>query len=97
MSGHIVPARVYLLVYAALMAGTLLTVLVAYFDLGALNTVVAMGVAGAKAVLVVLFFMHVRYSARLNWVVAAGGVFWLGILFALTFSDYVTRAWRTFG
>jgi cytochrome c oxidase subunit 4 len=45
----------------------------------------------------VLFFMHVKYSTRLTWVVVIGGVFWLGILLTLTFGDYLTRAWRTFG
>jgi len=47
--------------------------------------------------LVVLFFMHVRYSTRLTWAVVVGGVFWLGILLALTLSDYLTRSWQTFG
>ena len=54
-------------------------------------------IAVAKATLVVLFFMHVRYSTRLTWVVVAGSVFWLGILLALTFSDYLTRFRGTFG
>jgi len=50
-----------------------------------------------KATLVVLFFMHVKYSTRLTWAVVLGSVFWFGILIALTMSDYLTRAWRTFG
>jgi cytochrome c oxidase subunit 4 len=97
MPGHIVPTRVYYLIFAALMIGTCLTVQVAFFDLGALNTIVALVIAVIKATLVVLFFMHAKYSTRLTWAVIAGGVFWLGILLALTFSDYLTRAWRTFG
>jgi len=50
-----------------------------------------------KAVLVILFFMHVKYSTRLTWAVVVGSVFWLGILLVLTMSDYLTRAWRTYG
>ena len=79
------------------MVGTYLTVQAAFLDLGPLNTVVALGIAVIKATLVVLFFMHVKYSTRLTWAVVAGSVFWLGILFLLTFSDYLTRAWRTYG
>jgi cytochrome c oxidase subunit 4 len=97
MPDHIVPKRIYYLIFAALMIGTYSTVHVAFFDLGALNTIVALAIAVIKATLVVLFFMHVKYSTRLTWAVVAGGVFWLGILLALTFSDYLTRAWRTFG
>ena len=62
-----------------------------------LNIVVALTIAVFKATLVVLFFMHVKYSTRLTWAVVLGSVFWLGILLVLTFSDYLTRAWRTFG
>ena len=94
---HIVPKSVYYLIFAALMAGTAVTVAVAFLDLGAFNVVVALTIAVVKATLVVLFFMHVRYSSRLTWAVVFGSVFWLGILLALTFSDYLTRAWRTFG
>ena len=97
MAEHIVPRRVYYLIFAALMIGTYITVQASYFDLGALNAIVALTIAVAKATLVVLFFMHVRYSTRLTWVVVVGSVFWLGILLALTFSDYLTRAWRTYG
>jgi cytochrome c oxidase subunit 4 len=62
-----------------------------------MNTVAAMTIAVLKAVVVVLFFMHVKYSTRLTWVVVIGGVFWLGILLVLLFSDYLTRGWRTYG
>ena len=94
---HIVPKSVYYLIFAALMAGTAITVAVAFVDLGAFNTVVALTIAVVKATLVVLFFMHVRYSTKLTWAVVVGSVFWLGILLALTFSDYLTRSWRTYG
>jgi cytochrome c oxidase subunit 4 len=94
---HVVPRRVYYLIFAALIACTALTVAVSFVDLGPINAVVALTIAVLKATLVVLFFMHVKYSTRLTWLVIAGSVFWLGILLALTFSDYLTRAWRTYG
>jgi cytochrome c oxidase subunit IV len=97
VSEHIVPKRVYYLIFLLLMIGTAMTVAVAYVDLGPLNAVAALTIAVAKATLVVLYFMHVRYGSRLTWAVVAGSVFWLGILLALTFSDYLTRTWRTFG
>ena len=64
---------------------------------GALNVIVALTIATFKAVLVILFFMHVKYGTRLTWAVVVGSVFWLGILLVLTFSDYLTRARLTFG
>ncbi len=94
---HIVPARTYYTIFAILMVCTYLTWQVAYFDLGALNTIAALGIAVLKAVLVVLFFMHVRGSTRLTKLVIVGGFFWLGILLALTMGDYLTRGWRTYG
>ena len=83
----------YLAVFAALIVGTILTVVVAKFDLGPLNNIVMLTVACAKALLVILFFMHVRWGTRLTWVVAASGFFWLLILFVLTMNDYLTRGW----
>jgi cytochrome c oxidase subunit 4 len=97
MTGHIVPVRTYLTVFAALMVGTYLTVQAAFIDLGPFNAAVALAIAVVKAVTVVLFFMHVKYSTRLTWAVVAGGVFWLGILLALTYGDYLTRRFMTFG
>jgi len=94
---HILPARTYYLVFAVLMFCTYLTWQVAYFDLGPMNTVAALAIAIFKATLVVLFFMHVKYSTRLTWAVVVGSVFWLGIMLALTMSDYLTRAWHLFG
>jgi cytochrome c oxidase subunit 4 len=66
-------------------------------DLGPLNIVAALGIAVFKATLVVLFFMHAKYSTKLTWAVVLGSIFWLGILLTLTMSDYLTRAWRTYG
>src|SRR6476660_6168235 len=94
---HLVPKRTYYVIYVILLFCTYLTWQVAYFDLGALNTVAALAIAVFKATIVVLFFMHVLYSTRLTWAVVVGSIFWLGILLVLTFSDYLTRYWRTYG
>ena len=93
MSGHVAPKSMYVAVFAALIVGTGLTVAAAEVDLGAMNNVVMLGLAMTKATLVVLFFMHVRWSSRLTWVVAASGFFWLLILFGLTMTDYLSRGW----
>ena len=93
MSEHIIPARTYVLVCAALLTLTLLTYAVAQIDLGPWNTVVALGIALIKASLVILFFMHVRYSSPLTVVFILGGLLWLGILMAGTLNDFVTRSW----
>ena len=90
---HIVPPPLYYAVYAILLFCTYLTVQISLFDLGALNAIAALTIAVFKATLVVLYFMHVRYSTRLTWAVVLGSVFWLAILLALTFSDYLTRGW----
>jgi cytochrome c oxidase subunit IV len=97
MSDYIVPKRVYYTIFGLLMLCTYITVQVAFIDLGALNTVVALAVAVFKATIVVLFFMHVKYSTRLTWAVVLGSIFWFGILMVLTFGDYLTRSWRTYG
>jgi cytochrome c oxidase subunit IV len=97
MAEYIVPKRVYYTIFAILMLCTLLTVLIAFVDLGRFNTVAALTIAVFKATLVVLYFLHVKYSTRLTWAVVAGSVFWLGILLVLTMSDYLTRHWRTYG
>jgi cytochrome c oxidase subunit 4 len=94
MAEHVVPTRVYFTIFGALMVGTALTVYASKLELpGALNVVLALAIAVTKATLVVLYFMHVRYSSRLTWVVIGAGLFWLGILFVLAFSDYLTRGW----
>ena len=93
MHEDIIPAKVYVLVFAALCLMTVLTYGVALIDLGWANPIVALSLASAKALLVVLYFMHVRYSTRLTWLVAGSGLFWLAILFVLTLSDYLTRGW----
>ena len=91
MSNHIVPLRIYYLVFLTLIVCTAVTVAVSFVDLGRFNVLVALGIAILKATLVVLFFMHVKYSGKLTWVVVAGSLFWLGILIVMTAGDYLTR------
>ncbi|HYV05613.1 MAG TPA: cytochrome C oxidase subunit IV family protein [Blastocatellia bacterium] len=93
MSEHVVSRRIYFIIFGLLIVLTAATVWVATFDLGPLNAVVALSIAVLKATLVVLYFMHVRYSSKLTWVFVAAGFFWLAILLAFTFSDYATRGW----
>jgi cytochrome c oxidase subunit IV len=91
---HVVPVSTYLLVFLALMFGTGLTTWVAYIDLGKWNTVVALVIAFCKMILVVLFFMHVKYATGLTRVIIIAGFFWLGIMITLSCSDELTRAWE---
>ena len=93
MSEHIIPRKVYFTIFGALMVLLAVTVGIAYIHLGELNVIAAMTIAVTKAVLIILYFMHVRYSSRLSWVWAGAGFFWLIIMFTLTFSDYFTRDW----
>ena len=93
MSEYIVPVKTYVAVFVALLVLTATTTLVSGIDLGPWNTVVALAIAVLKATLVILFFMHVKYSPRLIGVVIVGGLFWLAILLAITFSDFATRGW----
>lgn len=93
MSEHVVSVRLYITIFLALMVLTAITVLVARVDLGVMNNIVAMTIAVAKAILVILFFMHVRYSTPLTWVVVVSGFFWLIVLIGLTMSDYISRGW----
>ena len=92
MSEHIVSVRVYITIFLVLLVGTALTVLAAFMDFPwKFNTIIALTIATTKATFVVLYFMHVRYSSRLVWVIVASALFWMAILFAFTFSDYLTR------
>jgi len=94
---HVVPTSIYYAIFATLMVLTGVTVGVAYIDLGRLNTVAAIVIACFKALIVVLYFMHVKYSTRLIKLTVIAGLYWMGIIFALTLGDYLTRAWGTFG
>jgi cytochrome c oxidase subunit IV len=85
------PPRIYYTVFAALMVLLFATLVVAELNVGWAAFFIAALIATVKAALIILYFMHVRYSPPLTWVVALAGFFWLGILFVLTLSDYVTR------
>jgi len=90
-SEHIVSPKVYAAVLTALLAGTVLTVEAAKVDLGRLNIVAALGIATVKMTLVILFFMHGKYSSRRTQLVIVAGFFWLAIMLGLTLQDYSTR------
>jgi cytochrome c oxidase subunit IV len=93
---HVTGLPVYFGVFFALMILTILTVFVSTQDLGLLNTPIALAIAVCKATLVILFFMHVIHSTRLTWIVILASLLWLGVLFVLTLTDYLTRSWLTY-
>ena len=88
-----IPVRGYLAVFGALIALAVLTTGLAYLDLGPVSTAIALAIAGAKAMLVILYFMHVRYAPGVTRVFVGVGFFFLGILFVLTLNDVFTRHW----
>jgi cytochrome c oxidase subunit 4 len=93
-SQHVVSVKLYATIFGALLVLTLSTTGIAFVDLGGdLNTIVALFIAIAKAVLVILFFMHVYYSSRLTWVFVGAGFFWLLIMLSLTIADPISRNW----
>lgn len=97
MSHHVVSPRTYLIVFAALMVLMVLTVAVTQLEQlqhGLIANVVALSIAVAKAVLIIMFFMHVKYSSHLTKLFAVAGFVWLLILFAFSLSDYKTRQWQ---
>jgi len=94
MSGHISPKTTYYGIFGALMVLTAITVGVAFVNLGALNFPVAITIALMKATLVVLFFMHVKYSSRLTKLIVSGAFFFLFVMLALTLTDYASRGWH---
>ena len=91
MTEHIVSPKIYAVIFLALMVGTFLTVFAAGRDFGRMNIVIALGVATVKATLVILFFMHGKYSSRRTKLVIVSGFFWLAIMLGLTIADYSTR------
>jgi cytochrome c oxidase subunit 4 len=91
MTQHILPVRTYFAVFVALLVLLIATVGAAFLPLGDWHFPVAMTIAVAKAVLIVLIFMHVLHSHRLTMVVAVAGFLWLGIMLGLTLSDYGYR------
>jgi cytochrome c oxidase subunit IV len=89
----ITPTSTYVVVFVALLIGTILTYVAAVNDFGALNTPIALGIAFAKASLVIIYFMGVRYNTPLTKVVVLSGFVWLLIMFGLTMGDYISRGW----
>lgn len=87
----------YLTVAVTLLILTGVTYSVAAINLGPFNIVIALTIATCKATLVVLYFMHARYSPRRTQLVIISGIFWLAILLILTLSDYLTRSLLTRG
>ena len=94
---HVASVRTLLAVFASLIALTGLTTGIAYVNLGAGSTAVALAIAFTKASLVVWFFMNVRFNTKLIPVVIVGGLFFLLVLFAETFADYASRGWFGYG
>jgi cytochrome c oxidase subunit IV len=94
---HIVPWTTYLAIFLALIVLTVLTVAAAGADFGGLNTAIALSIAAAKATLVVLFFMHMKYSNRLTALMLGTALAMLAILMLFTFSDYFSRPWPIAG
>jgi cytochrome c oxidase subunit 4 len=90
---HIVSPMVYLVIVLALFVGTALTVWASYIDLGLWNPVIALAIACTKATLVVLFFMHVKYSTKLTKLTVISGLFTFMALIGMTLADYISRAW----
>jgi cytochrome c oxidase subunit 4 len=96
MTSPIAPVKLYLAVFTSLLLLLALTVAASYLTLGRFNVVIALAIAIAKTFLVMLFFMHVRYSGKLIWIYVGVGFFWLAILLTLTMSDFLTRWWPPF-
>ncbi|HEY7352678.1 MAG TPA: cytochrome C oxidase subunit IV family protein [Terriglobales bacterium] len=89
---HVVSGGLYWLIWAVLIIGTILTAWIATVDLGIFNTVVALLIATCKASIVVLFFMHVKYtSEKMTKAILISAVFWLFLLLFLSLADYSTR------
>jgi cytochrome c oxidase subunit 4 len=93
--GHIVPVSLYVLIWAVLMVFTAITVFAARLELHVFNIIVALAIATFKGTLVVLFFMHLRYSTKLTMITVVASLFFLMIMFGLTMTDYLSRAWLT--
>ena len=91
MSEHIVSPKIYLAIFASLMLGTGITVWAAFQNFGKFNIVIALVIATVKATLVVLYFMHARYSPKRTQLVIICSIFWLAIMLGMTLSDYDTR------
>jgi len=97
MSEHVVSKKIYYTIFATLMVMTAVTVLVAFQDLGQFNIIVALAIAAFKAIIVLLYFMHVKFSSRLTKIFVAAGFFTLGLMLLFTYGDYLSRGWVSIG
>jgi cytochrome c oxidase subunit IV len=93
MSGHVISKNIYFAIFGALLLLTGLTTGVAYINLGSWNTPAALAIACVKATLVLLFFMHLRWSTQLNRVVWLSALLWLGLLIGILSIDFLSRTW----
>jgi len=96
MAGHISPKSTYYAIFGALMVLTAVTVAVAFINLGSFNFPVAIGIAILKATLVILFFMHAKYSSALTKMFVGTAFFFLFILLTLSLTDYLSRGFKTY-
>jgi cytochrome c oxidase subunit 4 len=90
---HILTPLNYAFVFGGLLLGTAITVIAAKIDLGVLNPIIALAIASTKAVVVILFFMHVKYQSKLIKMTVGAGFFTFLVLITMTLSDYMSRAW----
>jgi cytochrome c oxidase subunit 4 len=91
--GHIAPLSLYFTIFFTLIVLTGATVGIAYVDLGPLNTFAALGIALVKAILVALYFMHLRWSEKLNGLGVVAAIAFLILLVGITLGDYISRGW----
>jgi cytochrome c oxidase subunit IV len=94
MSINASPARNYILTGVGLLGLLALTIAASYLNLGVLNSIITASISVASTALILLFYMHVRRIKPLLWFFVGAGFFWLGIMFVLAFSDFLTRGWR---
>ena len=96
MTTGVLPVRTCFAVYFVLIALTAVTVGAAFLDLKFLSTPVALTIAGTKALLVMLYFMELRHSPKLTWIIIGNGLFWLTVMISLVMADYISRGWLGF-
>ncbi len=96
MAETLASSRSYYLVFFALLALTFVTIGLTFLHLGRWHTPIALLIAFSKALIVALFFMHLRHGNRLYWLALGSGLLWLGILMTLTLSDFLTRDWLSY-
>ena len=91
MSSPVITRKTLAIIYLTLLALVLATWAIAHFNLGVFNLIAALGIASAKMLLIILYFMHVRRASPRTWLFVSAGFFWLAILILLTLTDYLHR------